>query len=73
VVAERGPAGYAQAPLAALAWLVDTLRARHDLPIEAVVRWGELDTRHADNPAGFPWPQFVDRLTRGVPAGVEGP
>jgi N-acetyl-anhydromuramyl-L-alanine amidase AmpD len=72
VAAERGPAGYGQAPLAALAWLVDTLRARYGLPIEAVVRWGELDSHHSDDLAGFPWAHLVDRLARDVPADVEG-
>jgi N-acetyl-anhydromuramyl-L-alanine amidase AmpD len=62
VAIEREPNGYAQAQLAALAWLVDTLRARYGLPVAAVVRRGKLDTPHDDDPAGFPWAEFVDRL-----------
>jgi N-acetyl-anhydromuramyl-L-alanine amidase AmpD len=71
VAIERGPNGYAQVQLAALAWLVDTLRARYRLPIKAVVRQSKLDTRQADDLAGFPWDQFVARLARGIPADVE--
>jgi N-acetyl-anhydromuramyl-L-alanine amidase AmpD len=62
VVAERGPAGYSDAQLDALAWLVSTLRNRYRLPNTAVVPWGKLDPRHSDDPAGFPWPLFQKRL-----------
>jgi hypothetical protein len=62
VVAERGPAGYSDAQLDALAWLVRTLRNRYRLPNTAVVPWGKLDPRHSDDPAGFPWPLFQKRL-----------
>jgi hypothetical protein len=65
VVVERGPAGYAERSLAALAWLVRALRERHALPPGAVVRWGDLDPRHADDPAGFPWEQFQMREEAG--------
>jgi N-acetylmuramoyl-L-alanine amidase len=71
VVAERGTTGYTEAQLEALVWLVDTLRGRYGLPADAVVRWGDLDPRHADDPAGFPWELFVHRLVPGVPADVE--
>jgi len=71
IVAERGRAGYTEAQLAALAWLVDTLRGRYGLTAGAVARWGDLDPRHADDPAGFPWDLFVHRLVPGVPADVE--
>jgi hypothetical protein len=71
LVAERGPAGYTEAQLAALVWLVDTLRGRYGLPASAVARWGDLDPRHADDPTGFPWELFIDRLVPGVPADVE--
>jgi N-acetylmuramoyl-L-alanine amidase-like protein len=71
VVAERGPAGYSDAQLAALAWLVDTLRGRYQLPVGSVVRWGDLDPRRSEDPAGFPWELFVHRLVPGVPANVE--
>ena len=71
IVAERGPAGYTDPQLAALAWLVDTLRGRYQLPRDAVVRWGALDPRHADDPAGFPWERFVQRLAPGMPASTE--
>jgi hypothetical protein len=64
VAFERGSAGYAQAQLAALAWLVDTLCARYDLPIAAVVRQSELDKHHGGVLAGFPWAKFVARLAR---------
>jgi N-acetyl-anhydromuramyl-L-alanine amidase AmpD len=69
VVVERGPAGYTQAALDALAWLADTLRGRYGLPRDAVVRWGDLDPRRADDPAGFPWQLFVRRLAADIPAG----
>jgi N-acetyl-anhydromuramyl-L-alanine amidase AmpD len=62
LVVERGPGGYVTAALDALAWLVDTLRARYELPREAVLRWGVLDPRGADDPAGFPWELFQRRL-----------
>jgi N-acetyl-anhydromuramyl-L-alanine amidase AmpD len=71
VVAERGPAGYTDAQLDALAWLVDRLRGRYELPSAAVVRWGELDPRRAEDPAGFPWKLFKRRLVAGIPAGVK--
>jgi hypothetical protein len=67
IVVERGADGYAQAQLAALAWLIDTLRARYDLPLEAVVRRDDLDTRHIGDLASFPWPQFMNRLARKLP------
>src|SRR6266508_2069183 len=67
VVAERGPAGYSEAELAALAWLVDTLRGRYDLAADAVARCGDLDPWRSDNQAGFPWDQFVRRLASGSP------
>ena len=50
---------------------VDTLRGRYGLPTDAVVRWGDLDPHHADDPAGFPWELFVHRLVPGLPADVE--
>jgi hypothetical protein len=62
VVAERGPRGYTAELLAALAWLCRTLAARYGLPPGAIVRWGDLDPRHADDPAGFPWEQFEARM-----------
>src|SRR6185436_3540567 len=71
VVAERGPAGYTDAQLDALAWLVDRLRGRYELPSDAVVRWGELDPRRTDDPAGFPWELFKRRLVPGIPASTE--
>jgi N-acetyl-anhydromuramyl-L-alanine amidase AmpD len=64
VAIEHGSAGYVEAQLAALAWLVDTLRARYGLPIAAVVRQSELDTHHGGVLAGFPWAGFVARLAR---------
>jgi len=72
-VAERGVTGYSDAQLAALVWLVDSLRGRYGLTANAVVRWGDLDPRHADDPAGFPWELFVHRLVPGVPANVQQP
>lgn len=71
ITAERGTAGYTVAQLDALVWLVDTLRGRYGLTSASVVRWGDLDPRHADDPAGFPWEIFLGRLTPGVPADVE--
>jgi hypothetical protein len=68
LMVERNPAGPIQDQLAALAWLVDTLRARYGLPIGAVVRRADLDPQPADDLAGFPWKQFVGRLARGIPA-----
>lgn len=62
VVAERGPAGYTSQQLDALAWLAGTLRDRYGLPADALQRWGDLDPRHADDPPGFPWAQFVSRM-----------
>lgn len=70
IVAERGATGYSDAQLAALVWLVDTLRGRYGLTADALVRWGDLDPRHADDPAGFPWELFVHRLVPGVPANI---
>jgi hypothetical protein len=61
VTAERAAAGYSPTLLAALAWLVRTLRSRYSLPAGAVVRWDDLDPR-ADDLAGFPWPQFQKML-----------
>lgn len=72
VIAEQGPHGYPQAEIDALVWLVDTLRARYTLDAAAVVRWGALDPRHANDPADFPWELFVHRLVPGVPADVVG-
>jgi N-acetyl-anhydromuramyl-L-alanine amidase AmpD len=71
VTAERGPDGYTAAQLDSLTWLVDTLRARNELTSDAVVRWGDLSPREADDPAGFPWELFIDRLVPGVPANAE--
>lgn len=68
VVAERGPTGYTEAQLAALVWLTDNLRGRYELTADQAARWGDLDPRHADDPAGFPWELFKGRLTPGVPA-----
>jgi hypothetical protein len=62
VVAERGPDGYSDPMLAALAWLCDTLRERHGLARDAVVRWGDLDPHHGADPADFPWEQFKTRM-----------
>jgi N-acetylmuramoyl-L-alanine amidase CwlA len=59
VMLEHGPGGYSDEQLAALAWLCDTLRERYGLPSEAVVRWGDLDPRRSDDPAGFPWERFA--------------
>ncbi|HEU5013167.1 MAG TPA: N-acetylmuramoyl-L-alanine amidase [Roseiflexaceae bacterium] len=54
VMLQRGPDGYAQPQLNALAWLLNTLRQRYDLPPEAVVRWGSLDSRHGSDAADVP-------------------
>ena len=62
LVIERGRSGYAASALDALAWLVDRLRASYGVPREAVLRWGDLDPRHSDDPAGFPWEAFLRRL-----------
>jgi N-acetylmuramoyl-L-alanine amidase len=64
VTVEHGASGYSTAALDALAWLVQTLRARHRLPVAAVKRWSELDPKDADDLAGFPWAQFQQRLGR---------
>jgi hypothetical protein len=59
---ERGPSGYGAAQLDALAWLVNTLHDRYALPPGAVLRWGDLDPHHVEDPAGFPWESFKQRL-----------
>ncbi len=71
VVVERGPAGYSDLQLAALAWLIDTLRGRYQLPVDAVVRWSDLDPALARRPGQLPWELFVRRLVPGIPADVE--
>jgi hypothetical protein len=68
IAVERDTNGYTEALLAALIWLVDTLRGRYELLPDSVLRWGDLDPRHADDPAGFPWDVFRARLVPGVPA-----
>lgn len=62
VALERGTGGYSTAQLDALAWLVGELRARYQLPAEAVVTWGQLSERAEDDPAEFPWQQFRRKL-----------
>jgi hypothetical protein len=64
VTVEHGASGYSTAALDALAWLIQTLRTRHQLPVAAVKRWSELDPKDADDLAGFPWAQFLQRLGR---------
>jgi hypothetical protein len=71
VVVERGPAGYSDAQLATLVWLIDTLRGRYQLPVDAVLRWSDLDPRSPGDPPGFPMELFVRRLVPGIPADVE--
>ena len=63
VLLERGPDGYSDsaARCAGLAGR-NTARARYELPADAVMGWGQLDPRHADDPAGFPMKQFQRRL-----------
>jgi hypothetical protein len=64
VTVEHGSSGYSTASLDALAWLVGTLRARYELPANAVKRWSELGPHDADDMAGFPWAQFRKRMAR---------
>jgi hypothetical protein len=64
VTVEHGASGYSTAALDALAWLVGTLRIRHQLAVAMVKRWSELDPHDADDLAGFPWAQFQTRLGR---------
>jgi len=62
VTVEHGASGYSAAALDALAWLIQTLRARYQLPAAAVKRWSDLDPKDSDDLAGFPWAQFQKRL-----------
>lgn len=62
IVLEHGPHGYTEGQLEALVWLVEQLRVRYNLPLEAVVRWGDLDPHHANDPVEFPWELFLRRL-----------
>ncbi len=62
ITAEHGLHGYNDSGLAALAWLVETLRKRYGLPKSAVVSWNDLDPKHGEDPPGFPWKQFRERL-----------
>jgi N-acetylmuramoyl-L-alanine amidase-like protein len=64
VTVERDSSGYSAALLDALAWLVQTLRVRYELPATSVKRWSDLDPHDADDLAGFPWAQFQKRLAR---------
>jgi hypothetical protein len=59
---EHGASGYSVPALDALAWLIQTLRARYQLPAAAVKRWIDLDQKDPDDLAGFPWTQFQKRL-----------
>ncbi len=63
---ERGPDGYSEDSLQALAWLVSTLRQRYSLPPEALVRAGDLDPREKGLP-DFPWELLMQRLRPGGP------
>ncbi|HNP71037.1 MAG TPA: N-acetylmuramoyl-L-alanine amidase [Kouleothrix sp.] len=63
IAAERGPAGYADGQLDALAWLVGTLRARHGLPADALRRWSDLSPDDPNDPAEFPWARLQQRLS----------
>lgn len=58
IAAEQGADGYPPAQLAALAWLVRTLRERHALPPESVQRASDLTERATGDPADFPWATF---------------
>jgi hypothetical protein len=64
VTVEHGPNSYSTVLLDSLAWLIGRLRARYQLPIASVKRWGDLDSHAADDLAGFPWAQFQKRLAR---------
>jgi hypothetical protein len=64
VTVEHGSSGYSTAALDALAWLVQILRMRHQLPVAAVKRWSDLDPLDADDLDGFPQAQFQKRLER---------
>ncbi|GAB4188420.1 MAG: peptidoglycan recognition family protein [Roseiflexaceae bacterium] len=63
---ERGPEGYSEDSLQALAWLVSTLRQRYNLPPEALVRAGDLNPRENNLP-NFPWDVLMQRLRPGGP------
>jgi hypothetical protein len=66
ITVERELHGYSDTGLAALAWLVETLRKRHRLAKSAVVRWSDLDPAQGEDPAGFLWRQFKARLTHNL-------
>ena len=53
---------YPAAQLAALARLVTTLRARYDLPADAVLRWSDLAPDNPSDPDAFPWDAFRKRM-----------
>ena len=67
ITAERELHGYSDTGLAALAWLVETLRKRYDLPKSAVVRWSDLDPAHGED-AG----EGAGRDRHHLPSGVGG-
>lgn len=62
ITLEQAAGGYPANQLAALAWLADTLRARYQLPANAVMRWSDLNPDAANDPASFPWEAFRKRL-----------
>lgn len=66
ITVERGPQGYTEATLQALAWLVARLRQRYGLPPEALVRAGDLNQRENSLP-DFPWELLMQRLRPGGP------
>ena len=55
VSVERGANGYTAETLHALDWLVATLRARYNLPADAVVGWGALAPGDAGDGTDLPW------------------
>lgn len=54
VTIERPQNGYTSGTLQALAWLIETLRARHGIPVSGVMRWGELSSSAASDLADLP-------------------
>ena len=46
----------------ALIWLVNALRERYDLPVEAVKRWSDINPRRNDGLTTFPWMSFTEQL-----------
>lgn len=60
---ERPPAGYTPAALHALAWLLETLRARYDIPVAGVMRWGELSPAAAADLTDLPRERFRPQET----------